>query len=484
MYSYVSIDLYQEALQHHELLTEQESKQFCIFWRATDIERECRQVLRSHPTGSKPRHITSDILDRCKGRDQAGLDKLFKKRMNQFDTALAKPGGEIKSVLVERIGRAYATDLWGELMNIEPDAHVWCTSCEQECLAHPPPAVRSARKYMNCSGNICVPWSALGNRLGWLHQATLPFLCWLRDLVKQEPDVIVQECTANFDGQFYASLIDHSYAVKFVRFSPVQLGLPVRRLRMYSIAVRKDRFVFKVPWSMSSFNDFMWRPVQMAVTEYFRSPNSLLNQRKQELAVLANLPDGLPWPLYLTSAERHRLEGHEMQAVDLCLGFAVSNIKQNANFMPPATVMPAFTTKSTDLWGIGCLSSWVGFPRPLLGYEQLGVHGYPILLDADNNLTKLLPRLFTFRNVFLAEDALPDASFKRLAGNGMHLAAVGVALTFAVMDVWPSCSASQVNAALAVEEPPHKRARKGSAPVMRKPGAAVMRKPAAAMSSS
>jgi hypothetical protein len=127
----------------------------------------------------------------------------------------------------------------------------------------------------------------------------------------------------------------------------------------------------------------------------------------------------------------------------------------------------------------------------MLAYEQLGAHGYPVLCDAAHPFSKLLPRLFTFRHILKSESALNDNSLRKLAGNGMHLAAVGLALTWAVMGIWPDDEALEKNAkhetvilgdlqnpSFVKKRPARAAASSSSAPaVMKKP--AMMKKPAA-----
>jgi hypothetical protein len=108
------------------------------------------------------------------------------------------------------------------------------------CAVHPPADVRANRRYINVSGNTCVPWSMLGSKFGWLHECTIVMLAWLWSLVKALPECIIEECTPRFDWEAFQDLLSKWYVVQSLVYSPCQMGIPVKRQRRYTICIRKD----------------------------------------------------------------------------------------------------------------------------------------------------------------------------------------------------------------------------------------------------
>eukprot|EP00969_Alexandrium_andersonii_P309978 13698742-Alexandrium_andersonii.AAC.1 len=91
-----------------------------------------------------------------------------------------------------------------------------------------------------------------------------------------EPEFIVQECTANFDVVGFSELLKEKYLVQTCRFSPVELGIPTRRLRSYVLATKKSSINVKLMFCRASLQDHFFRKLSATGAIYFRLPENSL----------------------------------------------------------------------------------------------------------------------------------------------------------------------------------------------------------------
>ena len=138
--------------------------------------------------------------------------------------------------------------------------------------------------------------------------------------------------------------------------------------------------------------------------------------------------------------------GHEEHANRAGRRFFCSNVKHNSRMWSMDACVPALTTESTFIWGKDLATGRIN--RPMLPYELLGVHGWPVLLARDHDLSNMLPSCFTFRHAFQPARALDAASITRLAGNGMYIAQVTMAITGVLLGVSTIDSADAANSSL------------------------------------
>ena len=143
----------------------------------------------------------------------------------------------------------------------------------------------------------------------------------------------------------------------------------------------------------------------------------------------------------LSDADRLRLDAHVCAASERGLTFVAANVRQTAGYFKCDNLNPALTTSSSLIWGVDLLEDKVN--RPLLAYEQLAAHGFPVLLPAKHRLSQLLPKNLSF--ALMMEGArLTQFDIQRGVGNGMHVAQIGLAMleVIAGVDVVSSGSAS------------------------------------------
>ena len=89
--------------------------------------------------------------------------------------------------------------------------------------------------------------------MGWLHDVSVAFYCWIYSAKQAEIDVILHECVPNFDPSILEQCLWPDYNVSSLVWSAADEGLPIRRERRYSLCIRKT-----LGPSLLSFNDLTW----------------------------------------------------------------------------------------------------------------------------------------------------------------------------------------------------------------------------------
>ena len=404
--------------------------------RARESDVQCQRILAGYPDSSRPKHILTNILDRLKFDQQFVKNKLNMALIGMENTCKAAGADASRRCeLVREHGRDYARWLWKHLSSKYTNLETQCVACESLCPVHPAPADRRDSLYMLIVGNTCTPWSQMGKRLGWLHECTAVYLCFLQDALRAAPEFIISECTPSFDHELMEELTGGMYVTQSMVFSPVDLGLPARRRRRYTISIRKDMFVFNIPWNIIDMS-FAWRRLVVTGRMFFRAPKSLVDKALDAMAQQAGLPSKLPPQHYLCPGSRRRLVEHVQKATDNNMQFLCANIRQGTSFSFNDKI-PAMTQSSTLLWGIDLRAKSIdqdGVDRPMVAIEQYGVHGFPVLLDADHKLALHLPKFLVFRNIMKDKKCtISEGAMKKIAGNGMHVAMVGLAIVHCLL---------------------------------------------------
>jgi hypothetical protein len=236
-------------------------------------------------------------------------------------------------------------------------------------------------------------------------------------------------------------IISDMYIIKTCVFSPRNLGIPARRLRRYTLLFRKDLIIVGFDWARETLEDIFWRRVELSARVFFRAPGSYLKKVYTKIAQSRGMPSDSDVLHLLAPGGRSRLADHIELAKQKGVDFAVMNISQNASYYGQASLgfceMPPLTTASSQVWGRDMTNKTSFIDRFLTGYEKLGVHGWPVLLPKQDPLSSHLPQCLSFEKVFSSQCSLSESDLGLFAGNGMHVAAVGLALTAAILAVQP-----------------------------------------------
>ncbi len=326
------------------------------------------------------------------------------------------------------------------------------------------------------AGSTCVSWSAMGSGLEWLHDSALPCLVWIHWIAFSLPHIFVHECTTHFDESVLRDVLSAAYVVTSFHTSPVDLGIPSRRSRKYTWAVRRDLFDTArgvaggggapqlwhaprprpTPPSRAEYLALFQRPLEVDASVYFVASETLLRSAAEKMASARFLPTPDPelpvrWPSLLPAAQRVRLEGYRArlrgqhllarvgergdrgEGEGTATSSAIANLMQNPGMFGTVLAVAPALLKASYLYSLH-------LERPLLATEHSLVQGIPLAecLPPDSPARAFAPWTAPV-HTFLSETEM-----RHLTGNGMHLSQVGVALLHALAFVAMERAASAI----------------------------------------
>ena len=138
--------------------------------------------------------------------------------------------------------------------------------------------------HIDMAGNTCTPWSVSGNRHGWCDKAILASLCWGQHLHITAPDIVLNECTPKWPASlFFGGFLPSSHSCTGLLISPVDLGLPCARPRLYTLACKDATVALKNDWR-SLLVESCCRSVASTAAIYFVAPSAVQDDYVKELA--------------------------------------------------------------------------------------------------------------------------------------------------------------------------------------------------------
>ena len=213
-----------------------------VSYSACDIDLICQDVLVHHPKGvSAPQHVFADLCDRPPVEIMQELRQRLKQAQIKAGVARGRAstpaeqatgGGASTPETIQRVGREWVREAMPILAAWSPtrDDMGQCVRHGRKCRIFPP---HSSRYHVEVSGVNCQPWSAVGKKLGWLDDRSLPCLVLVRTILCVEPSVVCIECTPAFDFDTLQDLLAAKYLGSCAQTCPLDFGLPVRRPRLY-----------------------------------------------------------------------------------------------------------------------------------------------------------------------------------------------------------------------------------------------------------
>lgn len=279
----------------------------------------------------------------------------------------------------------------------------------------------------NVAGVNCYDWSSMGKQHGWLGSGAFPFLQWLRERLLNREDWIVVECVVGFDHEMLQTLLGKLYELHVLTFLPTLFGIPVMRNRKYMILLKTGSLRWHRNVSrygiQETFEGLFRRRLQLAGDVLCRAPASMVGDSARALAVRRGFPparaSGKAWkPMQvICPGVRRRIAEHTAAAVAAGHGerpAIISNVSQTAPFSNPSALMavPALL-RGSSLWSMR-------LQRFVLPIEHLEIQGYNIFDQESKCKCDIAGHL----------RELPQAHIKSMAGNSMHLAAVGTVIMF------------------------------------------------------
>ena len=438
----------QDELHAQGLLTDEQSEDFVITYRAADVEPHCRLVLQSGSGPCRPLHVMGDITERSSSLVDP-LHALLEEHAAKFEQKCVQLQGDgapltskEKLTLKKEYGRQYLKAAWGYMTDKDKDQSpvlehpkAWCFKCCGNCPVHPKDL--DGRLYMVIGGNTCTSWSSMNQgRMMWLSPHTVPFVIWIADVMKQDIAFLIQECVRNFDVDPLVEMLSPKFFVQRVCFSPTHLGIPAHRLRSYVLATNKAYITVDIPWQLDSLEHLFWRQLAASADIYFRAPLRFLKKAIKVKEVQQAEREGQDFIIFspeltLAAGAQRRLEDHIDSAKRRGLEFVCANIAQNVEHMLADRSCPV-VLRGSVIWGV---SLKTGSPNRLMTwYEQLGAQGVPVLLSEGHDLSAVVPEALRFKQIFVeSRRVVSDRMGASLAGNGMHLSQVGLSVVVALL---------------------------------------------------
>ena len=398
------------------------------FWRASDILPHARAVLCCEAGRPGPEHVFGDILQRASAKTSRRLAAAHACAQREL-ARLLESGSEWGQVCQD-VGAKMMDNVYSILNreSFDLDRKAFCYKHRRMCRVHgpesceAPPATRLA-----VAGSTCTSWSRMGNRGHWAAPSALAFAVWASETAFWEPDMVLHECTAEFDVQQLERFFSPRYLISSIVFSPVQLGVPTSRPRRYTIMVHRDRRAQRTSFTLDTFGRMFFRTCQTSGHIFWCAPNHLVSSFVEGLAsrlhLPANQPNGVAWPCrsVLPEGDLQRLLAYEKGCRKKRKALrCIVNLKQNYSFMRSLSEMvPTLLTKTSVLWSMQA-------ERLLIPMEHLAVMGVPVFREGRD-----VERMFGVE-ILAREGVLTNDQIIQLSGNGMSSIAIGSVLLFAL----------------------------------------------------
>ena len=367
---------------------------------------------------------------------------------------------------------------WDEDGALGPPRHAFCRRHGQFCQVVPHQNRQEDRLYVHCAGVVCIDWSCRGKQRGWGGPSAAAFSQWVVERLLADDDIIIMECTPRFNvDQGLHQTLGHKYDVHPLVFSPSDLGFPLKRQRLYALLLRRGR-VSAPP--NRDLRELFWslfpRQTLLPGCAFFRAPQEPVNALRRRMAHRRHLPpkqtDGSPWPFQalLTPGLARRKQIHRKLVQRLAtpsggLPDATCGAQPDLEERPPArkrkagqeltggsqanrchqlcvdiSHSPPFSKASRDLPTL-CQNSVVwsfDHSRPMLGTEKWEAMGLPVW-SAECGFPHPWETLVPGMRKSRQGGTLSNHALGAMAGNAMHLGAVGAVLLWAL-----GCTISEV----------------------------------------
>ncbi|CAE7288801.1 unnamed protein product [Symbiodinium sp. KB8] len=382
----------------------------CYSLRAGDMNKHCRCILMKHVGTFRPLCVHGDIMDRC--------GKKLRERMEHTRTTAL---GVVQKQIDD-----------GKSKNSASVVEAGAGTCK---------GLR-----VHVAGVNCYDWSKMGSAHGWLGQGMPIFMQWARERMVSLEDLIIVECVPQFDSEMMGELFANHYNLDVLQFGPTLFGEPVERPRKYMILTRKDKLQWRAQIEDFGVQDAFFRifarKVCMEGQCKFRAPDDYIESQLQDLARAQSLPprsrSGKQWSFYQVASQavRSSIDDHEAAVArrigsDAVQTSWIANLRQSSTFMPAMQFTVPALLRTSRLW-------LCGKRRNALPLELLEVQGWNIWgsggisRDTEVESEGMEPSLpDELRCGFVQHlHDLPSTQIFSMAGNSMHLRAIGATLLF------------------------------------------------------
>ena len=401
--------------------------------RASDILPHARALLLSHTGVAAPRHVFGDLFDRIPTAAfkemQTAQRKISKKVRQAWQTHT-----EFKA---RAICRALGLELCAECERImSQPCHAisrtrkaWCYKHNRCCCVSGSSSDSAGIITILVAGVTCTDYSSMGSGLHNTGATVLAFYAFAYQILADLPEIVILECTVLFDTTVLRIFSDE-YVIQVIDFSPRELGVPSSRPRKYMLLTRTSKIRLHLPFDRFHFGKLFFArrtassQLYIVVSDEFRQ-EGLINSLRKQRGYL-KLLDGRPWTLrqVLAPGMFSRLNGYRTLAAEVGEEDGFVNIGQSPDFMK--TIYPVVPTllQGSVVYSMA-REKVFEYPEHLL---VMGISSAFVGVEA----VAEFPGTMLPDRVVLGSVSISARQVRMLCGNGMHLAAVGSCLMFAL----------------------------------------------------
>ena len=188
-------------------------------------------------------HVFSDITRMIPVVHRELLYGVFWRAQEDF---LAMQKEDSSPALLGHLGEKMLFDMVELLKSILSSSALaathYCHRCESQCRIHGPASLEACTTTLAIAGTLCTPWSSIGSRKKWMHHTCISFAVWVHLMLVRLPDIVIHECTPGFDVSVLVAFFGAYYCIQSVVFCPLQLGVPARRKRRFTVMISRRKF--------------------------------------------------------------------------------------------------------------------------------------------------------------------------------------------------------------------------------------------------
>ena len=303
-----------------------------------------------------------------------------------------------------------------------------------------------------------------GNQGNFLHDTAKTLVAWVAKVRAFLPDVAIHECVPGFPDEVLSRYLNAGlpeskplYEVASVAWDVLHEGIPIHRARRYTVCVLakhgRPRLHLEQVWET-----LVYRNRLIGCDVFLRAPAADIDALNQDMASRRQLPAkrinsrgqarNWAWEVFLTANQRTVVsKAHEAaQALEMdwlkecpdgvpisdagqpCFQWLV-NLAQSSGYQPavrPMHVAYVNTLLRSSRLFVDCFDRRSS--RPVHPFEAFLMQGHPVYLPAGHHILQACNMEEVLRSAL--SKGLPLKDLYSMAGNGMHINAVGELLLF------------------------------------------------------
>ena len=407
----------------------------CRCQRAGDILPHCRSLLKANNSTMAPACIHKDIMERMHpSTTRAILDMQANYMALAAHTELSGTMQKMQARL--HFGKRFF--LYAFQQAFHDVQQVNMCDIKADCVVHnmPCPVLPSRPTdflgfLCAIAGISCFDFTNMGLQAGWFGQSALPFIQWLVERVMSTEDFVIMECVEQFTDDIVRSAVQGIFELVSLRISPTMFGDPISRPRKYMILSR----ISSVCWEpkivetghQAVFHALFKRELLIHGDDKLQAPIEDVQRMIENMAKQRHMSpsrqSGRPWSCWqvMSAAQKSSLQNHEEKLRDMGQEIDapfVSNLAQTPSFAAPKgpEALPVLLRRSS-LWSFRKRR----LATPL---EHMALQNHVVFTAQEDPW-----RCSFLQGIY----NLSDAQIKAVAGNGMHMHAIGSALLFALL---------------------------------------------------